>query len=314
MKIICRKPVMDSGTQEWKLTEIDINDVLVGNCDSIMSIDGSITCTGTAILDRRGMILYLIAFKRSSDETAVQYKVRWKKQLDLLFRNNRAIKEVYYEEPYLNPSRITSTKVLFMLRTSVEELIEENSPDLNYLKLTEVNNKRWKKLFLAPDKCPNDTDLEKKAVRDKLVGMLPILENSTQDEMDASALGFVAVWQAESHKEDLKSRKAARPFQYNIRFIGTDSDDDVLDEVMYLAAQENIPDRVVANSAFYSLPGTGRFEDYVYKAIGEEDALVVLSFDSGKYGNIVLANNIGNLTRMYDRIHAVCWRKNRKRT
>ena len=63
----------------------------------------------------------------------------------------------------------------------------------------------------------------------------------------------------------------------------------------------------------YNLPGKGRFEDLLYRAMGDEDKLLILAFSSGKYGNIVLSNNIGNLAKQYSTIYAVCWRKNRKK-
>lgn len=314
MEIIVRKPVRVSET-EYKLELCTIDDIRIAdNVDSILSIDGSTTCSGVSILDNKGLILYLLAFKRTDNETPVQYKVRFKRGLYDIIYHNKAIKNIYYEEPFFNPKYVHSAKILFMLRTSVEELIEEYSPDLNYIKLTEVSNKRWKKLFLAPDKCPSGTEEEKAAVRKKLVSLIPVMDDVTQDEIDATALGFTAVWQKESHKEkDLESRPKTREFKYNIEFIGAESDEDALEDLEYIIDKYKIPENLVNNCEMYNLPGKGRFEDLLYRAMGDEDKLLILAFSSGKYGNIVLSNNIGNLAKQYSTIYAVCWRKNRKK-
>ena len=140
MEVICRKPVKDG--DNIVLKEIDIKDMTV-NEKAIMSIDGSTTCSGVCVMDMQGMILYSIAFKRTEGETPVQYKVRWKRSLLDIFTRNRSITNVFYEEPFLGYAE--AAKVLMMLRTSVEELIEEESPDLAYLKLIEVSNKKWKR-------------------------------------------------------------------------------------------------------------------------------------------------------------------------
>lgn len=309
MEVICRKPVKDG--DNIVLKEIDIKDMTV-NEKAIMSIDGSTTCSGVCVMNMQGMILYSMAFKRTEGETPVQYKVRWKRSLLDIFTRNRSITNVFYEEPFLGYAE--AAKVLMMLRTSVEELIEEESPDLEYLKLIEVSNKKWKSLFLAPEICPVGTENEKKAVRKKLESMLPSMSVVTQDEVDAASMGFVAIWNLQSHKEnDLKSRKPAKAFKYNIEFIGADSDEDILEDIGLTIKDRKIPPELVDTMEFYSLPGTGKFEDFVYKAIGEEDKLVVLQFKSGKYGNLALQYNIGGLSKNYEYIYAVCWRKTRRK-
>ena len=118
----------------------------------------------------------------------------------------------------------------------------------------------------------------------------------------------------QAHKEnDLKSKKPARAFKYNIEFIGANSDEDILEDIGLIIKQRKIPDELVDCMEFYDLPGTGKFDDFVYKAIGEDDKLVVLCFESGKYGNVILTHNIGGLSKNYDYIYAICWRKTRKK-
>src|SRR5699024_523516 len=102
---------------------------------------------------------------------------------------------------------------------------------LNYIKHAEINNKHWKKLFLAPDKVPNGTELEKAAVRKKMLGYLPCLDKVSQDEIDAYAMGYTAILQIKSgNADDIESKKKPRKFQYNIRFIAAEDDDIMLME------------------------------------------------------------------------------------
>lgn len=312
MNTIVRVPVVNPETQEVKFETGTINNVKVHE-ESIMSIDGSTTCSGVCILNKQGLILYSMAFIRDkkTNETPVQYKVRFKKQLTDIFINNPDIKQVYYEEPFWGYAE--SAKILMMLRTSVEEIIEENSPALNYLKLTEVSNKKWKKIFLAPDPCPSNSELEKEAVRKKLVNMLPLMAEVTQDEMDAASMGYVALWKLESHRDnELESRKKQKPFKYNIKFIGADNESDMLDEFGFSYRNWNIPEKLIDTIEMYDLPGKGNFDDYVYKGIGDEDILLILGFKSKHYGNIILQHRIGGLAKQFDKIYAICWRKTRR--
>ena len=167
MQSIIRQPVLNEQTMRHEFVNVDISQIRL-NEECVMSIDGSTTCSGVSILNKQGLIMYSIAFIRDKNdgETPVQYKVRFKRELLNILTHNTCIKQVYYEEPYWGYAE--SAKILMMLRTSVEELIAENEPNLNYLTLTEVNNKKWKKYFLAPDSCPSNSELEKEAVREKL--------------------------------------------------------------------------------------------------------------------------------------------------
>jgi len=61
-----------------------------------------------------------------------------------------------------------------MLRTFTEELQAEHPDELKYLSYMEINNKTWKRLFLFPDKCAGDSELEKTQVREKIGGSYTI--------------------------------------------------------------------------------------------------------------------------------------------
>ena len=54
--------------------------------------------------------------------------------------------------------------------------------DLSNLIHKEIPNKKWKRLFLAPDKVPVGTENEKAAVRKKLLTSLPFMEPCVLEE------------------------------------------------------------------------------------------------------------------------------------
>ena len=137
---------------------------------SILSIDGSTSKTGVGILrESDGALCYSLCFEREKDdgETPVQYKVRLKRAIKSIMEKNTLITKIFYEEPFVG--HITSVANLMMLRTFVEEMIFENEPQFDYVKHKEINNLRWKKLFLAPTKVPSGTDNQKAAIKEKLL-------------------------------------------------------------------------------------------------------------------------------------------------
>lgn len=294
------------------LKEIEQEEVLFLD-ESVMGIDGSTTNTGISIIRKAdGALLYSFSLQREkSSETPVQYKVRLKKFVDDILGRNKNIGSVFYEEPFVG-EHATSVGNLMMLRTFVEELVLENEPKYDYLKREEINNMKWKKIFLAPTKCPQGTEAQKKAVRNKLIGYMPFLDCITQDEVDAICLGMSAVYKIRQGLEDeLKSKKAVKPFQYEIRFIGADDTDDMLQELHDIY---NGPDVVMQNGILLKDIGSrANFEKKIYELMGQEDKLLILKYKSGKYGNLTLQYNIGHLVANYEYIYALVWRKNRKK-
>ena len=292
------------------LQEVPIENIVLSE-KCILSIDGSTDNTGVGIIrERDGAIVGCIAFKhQKSEENPVQYKVKLKRELYKLLHNNKNIVNIYYEEPFIG--YVNATKNLFMLRTSVEEIKYENEPEFDYIKYVEVNNLKWKKDFLAPDKCPAGTELQKQAVKDKLIGLIPFLKDITQDEIDALAMGYVAVCKQQNGTEgQLETRKKARPFKYNIEFLGADEDEIVFQEFM---DDFNIPDVVLNNGiVFREISGIGDFNKKVYDVMGNEDKLLILKFASNKYGNLVLKYRLGSLVNMHKYIYAIVWRTTRK--
>lgn len=309
MKSIIRQPDRDLNGNII-LTTKEIENVKVSDV-CVMSIDGSTTNTGIAILrEQDGALIYSCAFSREKkDETPVQYKVRLKRAVHQILMNNTLIETIYYEEPFIGYA--SAAPNLMMLRTFVEEIIVENEPILNYIKHSEINNKKWKKLFLAPDKCPTGTEAEKVAVRKKLEGYMPFLKEVTQDEIDAISMGFIATVQIRNGlADDLESKKKPRPFMYNVRFIGADEDDNML---MEFPDVYDGPGQLLENGMSLTVcKGTEDFDKHIYKAMGNEDKVLIIKFDSNKHGNLILQYKIGHLASTYEYIYAIVWRKSRK--
>jgi Holliday junction resolvasome RuvABC endonuclease subunit len=313
MKLTVQQPVLiDSGG--YLLQEIEPEQIKV-DYYAVLSIDGSTSNSGLAILrESDGALLYVISAKRDSnkeEESPVRYKIRLKKAVKEILQANREIQTIFYEEPCINYAGAVAN--LFMLRAFVEEMIIEEEPDLNYLKHYEISNKRWKKLFLAPDKCPTGTDAEKKAVRNKVEYFLPFLAKVSQDEIDAIAMGFAAIrfMTDGQDAEELESKKRLSKFQYNIQFLACDNDDNMLVELFDVYKG---PELLLQNGiCITEIDAKTNFDKHVYKTMGPDDKLLVIKFSSKHHQNLVLQYKIGNLSAQYPYIYALVWRKSRKK-
>jgi len=296
------------------LVPVKLEDIeLINKC--IIALDGGTIRTGCAVIEEAtGYIVALIAFEREkADESKVRFKVNFKRALYTLLSNNKnTIDRIYYEEPFIQYAE--AAEALLMLRTSVEELIIENEPELNHIKYTEVPNKRWKALFLAPDKCPTGSELEKEAIRNKMIKYIPLMEKVSQDEIDAAAMGTVVVHKMKDGTEGgLKSKKKVAPFQYNIAFIGAECDDDMLQELLDNVSDFKIPEKVMHNGIkIKQIDGRGKFDSKVYENMEDDDLLLVLKFSSKYHGNIILKHRVGHLAAQFPYIYALVWRKSRK--
>lgn len=291
--------------QQMTLAPVNLEQISVG-VPAVISIDGSTTITGVAILRKNdGALMYSASFAREDGESPVRYKIMLKREVEKILKANPNINLALYEEPFLGYA--TAAANLFMLRTFLEELAIENEPELNYLERLEINNKRWKKMFLHPDKCPNNSALEKEAVKKKLLLSLPFLEGITQDEIDAISMGWTVI--AQIGKENVVSTKA-RPFGYNVQFIGAHDDDEAF---MDFSEIYKGPAIVADNGINYiQLKPRTNFEKQVYNAMGEEDKLVVARYNSDDHANITLKHRIGPMAATYPFIYAFIWRKTRK--
>lgn len=289
---------------------IETNSEVRVSREAIMAIDGSTNVTGVSIVDYLDEELkYSLAFKRNKkEESAVAYKVRMKKEIKQILLNNPAIINVVYEEPYIGYAG--STKSLMMLRTFIEEIIAEEEPKLNYVKYHELNNKRWKKLFLHPEKCPNNSKLEKKIVYDKLISLYPYCKVLSQDEIDSSAIGIVGT-RIIKNGGKVSSKKKAKKFEFNSVFIGCYDDEDLIQSLQ----DYEVPREVIENGiTIETLGNRANFEKAIYESMGEDDKLLVIKFDSRYHGDVVLKYKLGKIIIMYDYIYALIWRKRRRKT
>lgn len=312
MKLTVRQP-MTLQNGGIIMSEIQPEDIKVDNY-AILSIDGSTTNSGLAIhREYDGALLYSMkATRESSGETPVHYKIRLKRAVMDILRRNEHITQIYYEEPVV--ANITAISNLFMLRSFVEEMIIENEPDFDYIKHYEISNMRWKKEFLAPDKVPQGTDNQKKAVRAKMEGYLPFLNAVSQDEIDAICMGWVATQYMRDDKgggEALKSKKKAKPFKYNIEFIGADEDDNMLVELWDIYKG---PKKLLENGiSFTEIDRKTNFDKHVYDTMGaEDDKLLIIKFSSKHHGDLILKHKVGNLSAQYEYLYALVWRVTRK--
>lgn len=311
MKLTIKQPVAITGGG-FLLQDIGLEQIKIEQY-AILSIDGSTTNTGMAILrECDGALLYLISAAREKDtESPVRYKVRLKQAVKFLFENNPRITTVYYEEPCIGFAGAVAN--LFMLRTFIEELIIENEPSFNHIKHYEIPNKRWKKLFLAPDKCPTGSEAEKAAVKQKVLYYMPFMFSSTQDEIDALAMGFAAVNHMRDGKlpEDLESAKKISKFLYNIQFIAADDDESMLLEFSEVYKG---PQVILENGInLTEIDGKSNFDKHVYQTMGGDDKLLIIKFSTKHHSNLVLQHKIGHLAAQYDYLYAMVWRKSRKK-
>lgn len=312
MKFRVKQPLM-TPEGEIIVKEIPIEEIKVDKY-ALLAIDGSTSNSGLAIIrEVDGAIMYIMcATREEKTESVVQYKVRLKRTIkDILFRN-RFINQTYYEEPMV--ANITAVKALFTLRTFVEELIVEEEPALDYLQHYEVNNMRWKKELLAPATVPQGTQKQKQAVRNKLEEALPFLKEVSQDEIDAIGLGFVAARFLKNNQDggkELQSKKKARPFKYNIQFIGADEDESAFIEFHDIYKG---PHYLLENGiSFTEIKSKTDFDKHVYDTMGaDEDKILIIKFPSKTHGDLILKHRIGDLSVNYEFIYAIVWRVTRK--
>lgn len=289
-----------------------IQDIVISK-DCSLGIDCSSTCTGLCIADNTGIPLYTMAVKRDKSDDYIMYKVKLKTLFVDLFKKFSKIGNIYYEEPFLGYAE--SSKILLALRTTIQEIKYEYTPRFDYIKFKEVSNQTWKKLFLAPDKVPSGKDAQKAAVRKKLEeDYFPCFKDLTQDEVDATAMTLVCTMKMLLGDEDaITSTHKVRPFKYEVKFIGANTDEDMLDEYESRSKEWKVPKKLQSEAyKFITLNGKGMFNDKVYANMGDEDKILILKYDSSKYGNITLEHRIGTLASQFDYLYAVVWRSKRK--
>lgn len=312
------------------------------NTEIGIGIDGSSSNTGIAIMTKDMALVGTTGFKRakkgSKDEDYVEYKIRLKEELrSMLLACKNCIKYVWYEEPFVGYA--DSSSVLMAIRTTVKEILIENKEELSGIVFREINNKKWKKIFLEThnSRLPGVkgnyktlSDAEKAAIASVLTPRLldDNLESqkssATQDEMDAIGIAFTG-WHSVKFNINLASKKAVHSFSYEIRFelyneTPEDTEQGLYSSIYSSIEEYNIPTRVTDNGITIKiLNGRGQFENLIYENMGEDDKLLVFVYKACKYANILFnkGQDSGILNAINDlgdnqTIVAYIWRKNRR--
>lgn len=302
-----------------KDVEVDLGDIRVGG-ESLIAIDASTNNTGVCIIRNAyfkdgnlmdGQIEYSISMKRGKGLDAIEYKVEFKQLMKELLSNSTVRENVRYivqEAPFISAMKETSS-VLLSLRTSIPELLIENKAEFkNNYEYHELNNKAWKKRLFAPDKCPNNSELEKAIARVKVSNICSLFETLSQDEVDAAGIG-IASTRMLACGEELKEKQRISKFKYNIEFIGAFDIEDAFEEISNM----NIPDEVIRNGAeIMRLPSNGNIEKKIYETMGQEDKLLVFEFTAKNGGNLILKYRLRELADESEKMYGVVWREKRK--
>lgn len=296
-----------------------------------IGIDGSSTNTGLAVMSKVGALISTSAVSRDKGEDYIQYKLSLQDLLTKLLLNCKdKITHVWYEEPFVGFNN--AAQVLMAIRTVVKEIIYTH-PELSFITYTEVNNKRWKKIFLEQhnSRLPSGgSEAEKKAIADILKVKLTYdnLYDTrccvSQDEMDAAGLVY-AGWYGQKENIKLESKKQIHKFKFNIKFELYDADPSEVEQNLTLslldsAKEYKIPTRVLDNGVTITmLSGRKLFDNIVYETMEDNDKLLVFIYDAGKYTNILMTYGMDQgITEQLNRfgegqtLVAYVWRKSRK--
>lgn len=296
-----------------------------------IGIDGSSTNTGVSIMTNAGALVSTAAISRDDNEDFVLYKVNLQNVLtELLLNCKEKIANIWYEEPFIGYTK--AAEVLMAIRTTVKEIIYTH-PELKHIKYIEVNNKRWKKIFLEQhnSRLPaGGSAAEKKAIADVL-GVKLIHDNLydarcavTQDEMDATGLVY-AGWYSERENVKLESKKQVHKFKFNIAFELFDAEPAEVESNITLslldsAKEYKVPAKVLDNGVTINiLTGRKMFENIVYETMEDSDKLLIFIYPASKYANILIEYGIDQgITEQLNQfgegqtIAAYIWRKTRK--
>ena len=292
--------------------EVDLNEIKVEN-EALIGIDASTNNTGVCIIDCiHETPLYSIELKRDKGCGAIEYKVEFKRIMAKLLFENRSIYvnvvNIVQEEPFISAMKTTS-EVLMALRTSIPELLIENKPLGNKYIYHEMNNKTWKKKLFYPDKCSNNSELEKKKAKEIICRLFPVYESLSQDEIDSTGIAYISAKLINSG-EGIKEKVRVSKFKYNIEFIGAYDIESAIEEIGYM----NIPKEVKENGlGIIKVPSNGDLDKKIYTEMGEDDMILMFEFSKKTAGNIILKYGLHDLASRFDNIYGVVWRQNRKK-
>jgi len=265
----------------------------------VLGLDGSSSRSGVCVMSIGGRLGYVCAVVREK-ETPVEYKVILKKFLADVIRQYN-IKHTAYEEPFIGYA--ADAQVLYMLASSLEEIVAET--DLEF-SVTSVNNKRWKRQFLGT-KLEGGSLIQKQKVRDKTIALVPalsVLEQNKKDYDESDAFGltyYLAKCVRDGVMESMKSQKKPPKFGYNLILAGGTL---TSEEALKLIDRPR-KDGVIVES----IKNKRKFDLAVYSLMQGKDAVLVLYFNSGQFGDIILKHDAGELAAKYDKLTAIVARK-----
>lgn len=304
-----------------ELRQIQLEDVPRVAGGTYISIDGSTSNTGITILTSRAVPLITMSLSADGKEhDPFRYKVNFKRVMEYILLNYQTLTNIFYEEPVIGYAG--SVKALYGLLPTVPEILIEHEDEFNKRPtkpiFKEIPNQTWKRLFLAPEKIPSGTELQKEAIRRKVEAMFPWATNKviTQDECDAIGMGVACGGRVFTGLEDtITSKKKAKPFQYIAHFIGAETD---LEAVSYMLDEMDswkpkLPAKFQGGTySITTLNGRGIFDNKVYQEMGDQDKVLILKFKSTQYQNVMLEHDMTDLASQCSYIYAVVWRKTRK--
>ncbi|GHU92846.1 hypothetical protein FACS1894208_00880 [Clostridia bacterium] len=271
---------------------------LLGKDTWVLSLDGSTSRSGICLMSIGGLLGFVCAAARGQ-ESVVEYKLALKKVLsDMVAKYG--VRHTAYEEPFIGYAG--DAKGLYMIASTLEEIAVES---MNSIRVSAVNNKRWKRQFLGVT-LQGGREVQKKMVYNKAVSIVPGLVSCKDDETDAFGLAF---YLARSLREDtfgdMASKGKAHKFKYDLTLVGGIIGADAAVRIVGKPRKDGV---IVAD-----ISDKRSFNSTVYAMMAGKDSVLLLRFKSGKFGNIILDHAGGTLAAQNEVLSAVVTRAVRKR-
>lgn len=265
----------------------------------VLGMDSSSSRSGVCLMSVGGRLGFTSAVIRENSETLAEYKIALKKYLAGLLKQY-TIAHTAYEEPFIGFAG--DAKALYMMSSSLEELLVETGLGFS---VTSVNNKRWKKQFFG--KIEGGSAVQKEKARQRAIELFPalkVLEANGKDYDESDALG-IAYYLAKCVREDaldkMTSKGKPKKFGYDIILAGGAI---TAGEALKLVDKPRKDGVIVEN-----INSKRNFDLAVYTLMQGKDAVLVLHFNSGKFGDIILKHGAGELAAKNGVLSAIVARK-----
>lgn len=292
----------------------------------LLSIDCSTTGTGIALIEMGTGSVEVVAHtkqikKGEDEESLIEYRMRLKESIKKLLLENPGIFCVVYEPPVVGFNAHT-TGVLFTLKGFAEEAvleIKKEYPERNLVYLEYINTK-WKKHFFEPDSCPVATKLAKEAIKTKMMQYLITqgavgkeLEQLTQDELDASAMGIAyRKLILTFREEEAITKKKQRPFKYELAIVSAENEVDLLRKISSGEVQLPLPNRLKDKEMLFK-EWVKRYgiEKFLFQDMAGLDMLIAYKVKVGVIGDLILKYRRSDLAADAEAtVYVIAWRLN----